>query len=214
MQKSAPKPLPTAERPITAGAQKHVFLNFPFDRSYERLYLALIAGIAALDLNPRCVLELDTTADRLNRLLSLISGCDYSIHDMSRVQLDSVPPRCPRFNMPFELGLTIALASRSTHKHKWVVLEEMPFRLQKSLSDLNGYDHHIHSGTVTGMLQVLNDVFQSRDRRVSLSRMKSAYRSLRRYSSALREENEWDSLYRPDAFHRLVLAARDISMTL
>jgi len=87
---------------------RSVFLNCPFDSKYENLYLALIAGAAALGLKPRCVLEIPTTAARLTRLVDLISQCDYSIHDLSRVQLSGPAPRCPRFNMPFELGLAVA----------------------------------------------------------------------------------------------------------
>jgi hypothetical protein len=32
-------------------------------------------------------------------------SCSYSVHDLSRVQIDRNPPATPRFNMPFELGL-------------------------------------------------------------------------------------------------------------
>ena len=52
---------------------RSVFLNCPFDSKYENLYLALIAGAAALGLTPRCVLEIPTTAARLTRLVDLIS---------------------------------------------------------------------------------------------------------------------------------------------
>src|SRR5437870_903348 len=83
---------------------RSVFLNCPFDSKYENLYLALIAGATALGLTQRCVLEIPTTAARLTRLVELISQRDYSIHDLSRVQLSGPAPRCPRFNMPFELG--------------------------------------------------------------------------------------------------------------
>src|ERR1700730_3552812 len=95
-----------------SNSARDVFLNFPFDARYGNLYLALIAGTTALGMKPRCVLEIETTTDRLNRLLKLISNCQYSIHDLSRVQLDAGAPRCPRFNMPFELGLTLARTGR------------------------------------------------------------------------------------------------------
>src|SRR5947208_12074214 len=142
---------------------RSVFLNCPFDSKYENLYLALIAGATALGLTPRCVLEIPTTAARLTRLVDLISQCDYSIHDLSRVQLSGPPPRCPRFNMPFELGLTIAWAETAQSNHYWIVLESKQYRLQKSLSDLNGYDHFIHNGTVLGVFRALLDAFDKPD---------------------------------------------------
>ena len=97
---------------------KDVFLNVPFDRRYESLYLALIAGLSGLGLTPRCVLEVPAGArNRLERLFALLRSCGASIHDLSRVELSPDAPRCPRFNMPFELGLAAALAfSKRQHQ--------------------------------------------------------------------------------------------------
>jgi hypothetical protein len=39
--------------------------------------------------------------------VDLIRSCGYSLHDLSRVKVDLRRPRTPRFNMPFELGLTV-----------------------------------------------------------------------------------------------------------
>jgi hypothetical protein len=62
----------------------------------------------------------------------LISACGYSFHDLSRVQLTS---GAPRFNMPFEVGLTVATA-RWRPAHQWFLFEAKPFRVQQTLSDL------------------------------------------------------------------------------
>jgi hypothetical protein len=187
-----------------------VFLNFPFDARYERMYLALIAGVTALGLNPHCVLEIKTTADRLNRLLTLISECQYSVHDLSRVQLSADRPRCPRFNMPFELGMTIARADKLESDTHWIVLEEKPYRLQKSLSDLNGYDPFVHKGTVTGLLQALLDAFEDPAHSVSMAEMKASYTALRIVAAQLKLENDWPDLYRAAAFRQLVVAANKL----
>lgn len=193
--------------PTNVAERQNVFLNFPFDRPYERMYLALIAGVTALGMKPRCVLEIKTTTHRLDRLLRLIEECPYSIHDLSRVQLDGVAPRCPRFNMPFELGMSIAHSGLSATRHHWIVLEEMPYRLHKSLSDLNGYDAFVHRGTVTGLLQALLDAFENPGRSMSLPEMKAAYRELRLVAEQLKIDNAWPSLYRAAAFRKLVVAA-------
>ena len=38
-------------------------------------------------------------------------------------RVDKTRPRTPRFNMPFELGLTVALKSTKLPNHAWVVCE-------------------------------------------------------------------------------------------
>ncbi len=187
-----------------------VFLNFPFDARYERMYLALIAGVTVLGLNPRCVLEIKTTADRLNRLLKLISECQYSVHDLSRVQLSADSPRCPRFNMPIELGMTVARADKVDSGNHWIVLEEKAYRLQKSLSDLNGYDPFVHRGTVTGLLQALLDAFGNPAHSLSMTEMKASYAALRMVAAQLKVDNGWPDLYRAAAFRQLVVAANKL----
>jgi hypothetical protein len=91
-----------------------VFLNIPYDRRFGRLYLAYIAGLIELGLTPKVTLGIPGGAARLDRIFDLIRTCRYSVHDLSRVQLDFAPPPTPRFNMPFELGLQLA-GQRSIH---------------------------------------------------------------------------------------------------
>jgi hypothetical protein len=134
---------------VTDLAQKGgsaVFLNVPFDPSYERLFIALVAALIAVRRKPRCVLEIPEQGEgRLKRLMEVMAGCAVSIHDLSRVGTPA------RFNMPFELGLAYAIAElRPTHS--FILLERKPFRLQTTLSDLNGRDPYIHGGNVTGVI--------------------------------------------------------------
>lgn len=91
------------------GNPASVFLNIPYDAAFENLLLAYIAAISAFGFTPRATLEIPSSQRRLERILSLIEESQYSIHDLSGVQLDRARPRTPRFNMPFELGLTVAL---------------------------------------------------------------------------------------------------------
>jgi hypothetical protein len=77
-----------------------VFLNIPYDARFENLLLAYIAGICAFGFTPGATLEIPFGQRRLDRILSLILQSRYSIHDLSRVQLDPNAPRTPRFNMP------------------------------------------------------------------------------------------------------------------
>lgn len=135
---------------LRRGSERRtVFLNVPFDTSYEPLFVALIAALTSLGRVPRCVLELpEEGGGRLQRILQLLRNCPVSIHDLSR----SGQPA--RFNMPFELGIAVAL-SRIQKGHKFLVLERQRFRLQTTLSDLNGIDPGIHNGTIKGIISCI-----------------------------------------------------------
>jgi len=195
---------------------RHVFVNIPFDDRYERLYVAVIAGLCTLGLTPRSVLEIPPTKDRLDRIFRLIQACGSSIHDLSRVQLDHSAPRCPRFNMPFELGLAVSLALTTPSRHHWFVFEEQPHRLQKSLSDLNGFDPFIHGGTVEGMMHALGNAFvtvrpQPRQP-TTVGPMLAVHRQLTAFAKdKLQGEEGMPSLFAAGPFARLVWAAQEFA---
>jgi hypothetical protein len=154
--------------------QKAIFLNIPYDKEFESVYLAYIVGIYQLDLIPFISSGVPGGERRLDRILSLIQSCRYSIHDLSRVELSAVPPATPRFNMPLELGLTITWAKLNPNRHGWFLWESEPRRLQKSMSDLDGTDAYIHSGTVEGVLSELRNAFVRNDA-PSVRKMMVAY---------------------------------------
>src|SRR5262249_48034192 len=112
----------------------NAFLNVPYDARYEKLFLALIAGLCGFGLRPRATLELPGPNPRLDRIVELIAACHYSFHDLSRVD---VRGGVPRFNMPFELGLAVGRTRRRHLKHQWFVFEARPVRLPRSLSHLH-----------------------------------------------------------------------------
>ena len=186
-----------------------VFLNVPYDSKFEKLFLALIAGTTAFGLVPRATLEIATSSRRLDRIVELISSCRYSIHDLSRVELDRKKPRTPRFNMPFELGLTVAThtANRGS-SHQWFVCESQNFRLIKSLSDLNGTDPFIHNGNVGGIFRELCNMF----RRLSgpqptVQQMWKVYRELSRSLPTVLREAGSGSMFTARVFKDLCVMA-------
>ena len=99
------RPRRRTARPVRDNA----FINIPYDRMYEAMYVAFIAGLSAFGLIPRATVEIPGRARRLDRIVGLLRRCRYSFHDLSRVGIDRGPPPTPRFNMPFELGLAVAL---------------------------------------------------------------------------------------------------------
>jgi len=128
-------------------SEDSAFLNIPYDRQYENLYLSFIAGLCAFGLIPRATVEIPGGERRLDRIFKLMTGCRYSFHDLSRVELDRNAPRTPRFNMPFELGLFLGwLKTKRKNMETCFIFESVDRRLNKSLSDLDGTDPYIHEG--------------------------------------------------------------------
>jgi hypothetical protein len=80
-----------------------VFLNIPYDKQFEDLYLAYIVGLTQLGLRVNATLAVPNQG-RLEAIIQLIERSDFSIHDLSRIELSE---GIPRFNMPVELGLAL-----------------------------------------------------------------------------------------------------------
>lgn len=184
------------------------FVNIPYDKKFERLYLAYIVGLTALGLVPRATLGFPRDSRRLERIFNLIQSCRFSVHDLSRIELDPKPPRSARFNMPFGLGLTVAWASLNPQQHVWVGCDAVQHRPLKSISDLNGTDFHIHSGTIAGVLNALCNAFVSRTQRPTVPRMMGVYRLLRRAIPDLQKDAGAADLFQARIFDDLVVAAR------
>jgi hypothetical protein len=189
--------------------QQSVFLNVPFDREYSPLFVTLIAAVTGLGRKPRCVLEIPAAGrDRLDRIFELLCACGSSLHDLSRVSL-SGPLQVPRFNMPFELGIAYCL--RKHTGHRFFVMEERAYRLQASLSDLNGLDPHIHEGTQEGILGCLLDCFGTLGRTPAMKELKSLTAKLSRIILRLQREQSRSDPFSPHLFRRAVEAATELA---
>jgi len=192
----------------TVRGQHSVFLNLPYDDDFQNLYLAYIAAVTAFSLVPRATLEIPGGARRLDRVFELIRSCRYSFRDLSRVELDVRRPATPRFNMPFELGLTVAWERLNPGRHVWFVLEAKTRRLQKSLSDLGGTDVYVHGGRPQG---IFREVGNALIRAESEPTVQDMNRIFRRILSALPEIKRWagaKSAFEPRVFAKLIVAAR------
>jgi hypothetical protein len=185
------------------------FLNVPYDAEFNNLYLAYIAGVSAFGLVPRAAIEIPGSERRLDRVLSLLTKCRYSFHDLSRVELDRRLPPTPRFNMPFELGLAVAWSKMGPAAgHTWFVFETRNRRLHKSLSDLDGTDIYIHDGSPEGVLRELGNALLRTDRQPTLIQLQAVFIDLKRACPTLRRNRGSRSLFTPAIFKDLVVLAR------
>jgi len=136
-----------------------VFINCPFTEDYASLFEAMTFTVLACGYLPRSALEKGDSGEvRMDKITRLIKASLYSIHDLSAVELDATN-HLPRFNMPFELGLTLGLkAAGGDHsKHVVLILERHKYTCQKCLSDISGQDLQAHGGEVDRMIsQVRN----------------------------------------------------------
>jgi hypothetical protein len=194
--------------------QDAVFLNIPYDTRFKSLYLAYVAGLVELGLTPKATLGISGSTARLDRIFRLIRTCRYSIHDLSRVQLDRTPPPTPRFNMPFELGLAVAWTKLNSRQHTFFVYESKSWRIQKSISDLNGVDPHVHHESPEGVLRQLRNSFVRRRNPPTLTRMMAAYGDLVAAVHKLSDRKELTTVFEASAFRDLIAIAarrRDLS---
>jgi hypothetical protein len=153
------------------SASDHVFINCPFDKRYLVLFRACVFTVLDAGFIPRCSLEVDdATQSRLSAILALIEGSAYGIHDLSRVQLDSVS-KLPRFNMPFELGLFYSakhFGSSGQKRKKCIVLESERYRHQKFISDIAGVDVTPHDNSSEKLILALRNWLVTASRRTTV----------------------------------------------
>jgi hypothetical protein len=191
--------------------QNAVFLNIPYDQGFRSLYVAYIVGLVSLGFEPRVTLGLPDGTRRLDKILEEIQGCRYSIHDLSKVGLDRKPPCTPRFNMPFELGLAVTWAKLNPAMHSWFVFEAKAFRVQKSLSDLNGSDPHIHDGQVRGVMRELCNAFVRPGNQPTVPETMSAYTAVHRQLTTIMVDAGAESLFEARAFRDPCFVAKGIT---
>ncbi len=129
---------------------RSVFINCPFDEDYEPVLQAIAFCVTYLGFHPRLAPEnADGAEPRLSRIIDLIRGSKFGIHDLSRSK-STVPNEYFRLNMPFELGIDLGfreagggrLAQKSI-----LVLEETRYDYRIALSDIAGWDIQPHGGT-------------------------------------------------------------------
>jgi hypothetical protein len=190
--------------PKPRASRRSVFLNIPYDKQFEKLYLAYIVGVSELGLTPKVTLGIPSGDSRLDRIFKLIQSSDFSVHDLSRVQLDRKPPATPRFNMPFELGLAIAWSKLHRRKHTCFVFEGINRRGHKSLSDLSGYDFYIHGATPRGVMRELCNAFVRSKNRPTVPQMMRTYRQLLAVKSKILESAGTADLFEARVFEDLV----------
>jgi len=128
---------------------RSVFINCPFDEEFAPILQAIAFCVTYLGYFPRLAPEnQDNSAARLGRIVELVQGSKYGIHDLSRCKATAVDEYA-RMNMPFELGLDHACRLYGVGpaaQKAMLVLEHARYDYQKALSDIAGWDIRAHDG--------------------------------------------------------------------
>jgi hypothetical protein len=169
--------------------------------------LAYVVGVSALGLVPFATLGLPGDR-RLDRIFSLIHSCKYSIHDLSRVEVDAGPPRTPRFNMPLELGLAIAWKRVGSASHTWFIFESQLRRAEKSCSDISGTDVYIHGADVRG---VFRNALVRPDSQPTVPQMTAIYEELKPVVRRILRNAGTNDVYQAQVFAEIRLAAQQLA---
>jgi len=127
--------------------ERNVFINCPFDAEYAPIFEAIVFAVHDCGFRPKSARErLDSSQIRLQKIYGLIRDSLYSIHDLSRTQLDQ-STKLPRFNMPLELGVDLGCKefSRAHRRKSLLIFDSEQYRFQQYVSDLGGQDIHRHT---------------------------------------------------------------------
>ncbi|MGH9366220.1 MAG: hypothetical protein ACRD3M_00925 [Thermoanaerobaculia bacterium] len=196
--------MPTSRRPRKPKA----FINLPYHPSYTELFVAYIAGLSAHGMLPTIAPDIPGSGPRqLDRIVRLIAAAAYSVHDLSWRR-----PRDVRLNMPFELGIAVAVATRRRRRHQWVLFDSHPHRLKKVLGDIGGSKIYAHQKRPASVLYELsNAIYRNRYRRPPIEEVRAVHKRLCTYATDLRRRYRVKTLFDTRPFADLVAAAAEIA---
>lgn len=184
-----------------------VFLNYPFDREFESFSCAMHFAVIAAGLLPICAQDV-TLPDRprLEMLLTKITMCGFSIHDLSRSRGEG-EENLARFNMPIELGMALYYhhSNRERHRCAFFVAESHDYWVSNDYhrfaSDLAGLDprhYNDERSLVASVYQWLREV-DAAITDVSYAEMQEKYQEFQQELERIKGSQEDDRPTHGDA---------------
>ena len=183
-------------RPPRPRRRKHpdydvnVFINCPFDDNYEPLFRAMVFTIFSCGFTPQCAKGASNQDLRFQRIIELVGECRYGLHDLSRIELGSMP----RNNMPLELGVFIGcqrFGSTFDYEKEYLILDSDAHRYNQHTSDVKADDAEYHHNKPEEIIERVRNWLANRPFRNHLYRIPGADWLIERYQ---RFENEAPAL--------------------
>lgn len=139
---------------------RSVFVNVPYDGQFKSLLRPLLFCLVYAGMTPHLALERRDSGElRFNKIVELIRGSRYAIHDLSRMEA-SAAGELFRLNMPFELGLDIGcrlFSNDECNNKRCLILDKERYRYQAAISDLAGTDVGAHADEPEEVVAVVRD---------------------------------------------------------
>jgi hypothetical protein len=167
--------------------ERNIFINCPFDDEYTPIFEAIVFTIQACGFRPMCARSrLNSSEVRLHKILQIIADCRYSVHDLSRTELDRTN-NLPRFNMPLELGIDLGCrAYGSDHEDKsFLIFDRDRFRFQTYVSDIAGQDIANHEDDPNRAIARVRDWLRTEAGRTDIPGAKAMQSKYAAFRSAL-----------------------------
>ncbi len=143
--------------------EKSVFINCPFDRTYNKMLHSMIFTIVSLGYLPRLSLESSDAGEiRLQKIMDIICQSKFSIHDLSKIQAKK-KGEFARMNMPFELGVDFGCRkygnTAELRRKKFLVIGSKNYDYMKALSDISGIDIQYHEDKEDNLVKSIRHWF-------------------------------------------------------
>ena len=143
--------------------ERAVFVNCPFDKDYAPLLEAAIFCVVYFGFSPCLANErLEAGENRLDKIVDMIRGAKYSIHDLSRCKATK-RDEIFRMNMPFEFGVDVGFRRSGVgrlNEKKFLIFEQEPYDLRRALSDTAGQDVEFHRCDYGLIIKKVRDFFR------------------------------------------------------
>ncbi len=152
----------------------NVFVNCPFDHSYNDLFEAIIFAIHDCGFIARCAREEDDAGNvRINKIMKIIDECKYGIHDISKADLDA-NTNLARFNMPLELGIFLGAHQYSpkdqyNKEKRSLIMDVEQYRYQQFISDLAGQDIASHNSEPNAAIVSVRNFLYTNSKRKTIA---------------------------------------------
>lgn len=175
-----------AKKKTSLVFEKSVFINCPFDTKFKPLLDAILFTIHDCGFTARHALEsIGGKESRLEKIYRLIHESQWSIHDVSRVEL-SAANKLPRFNMPFECGLAFgAMKYGRTNNRDALVMTGVDFQDKASLSDLSGIDPGYHQNRPERVIASVRKFLASKSTNNSIRGAGAIFKRFKKFKTKL-----------------------------
>lgn len=125
--------------------------------------------------------------NRLDKIIKCIRNCQYSIHDLSRLEISA--NGLPRMNMPFELGLFYGarhFGNKVQQQKNALIFERDKYTYLEFITDLRGVDVKAHHNDPETVICKIRHWLKTATDKVSIPNTRQLIKSYRTFASSMK----------------------------